>query len=541
MIKSKKIAAVLLAAVAAAGVLGGCGGNVQEIDSTKTQLYIGNFDGGMGSRWLDVYIDGFEEMYKDTPFEDGKTGVEVVPLNDKVMFEADTIQQSIANSTVNLFFTEGVSYYEFVDDGLLYDISDIVEANIPGEEESIAAKLSEQQRSYYAVDGKYYGLPHYRTFRGIVYDIDLFNEKRLYIKSDGTINGRSTDTDLSAGPDGNPETTYDNGLPATYEEFFKWCDYVKTYKNVIPICWTGAYKESYTKHLLDALRTDAQGYVGAQLLHSVNADAAVETTLISGFDEGVPQTEKKTITRSNYKEVVKSEGVYYALKFLSTLIENNYYYSLSMNGTQTHELTHYDFLHSRFDPDTTPIAMMIEGTWWEEESNDIFASMAQTYDNASREERNFGFLPLPKADAAKAGPQVLFDGNASMVFVNGNCDAVHADLAKKFIQYISTDANLQLFNTITGIARDYDFSLTAEQKASLTTFASSIDDLISANGGIVYGYALSRDNYLWSAVNRIDLNRARIGANVQTEPINAFRTGVSAEEYFNGIWTNTNV
>ena len=539
--KGNRIAAVLLAVVAAAGVLGGCGGNVQEIDTTKTQLYIGNYDGGMGSRWLDEYIKGFEELYKDTPFEDGKTGVEVVPLNDKVMFEADTIQQSIANSTVNLFFTEGVNYYEFVDDGLLYDISDIVEADIPGEEESIEAKLSEQQRNYYAVDGKYYGLPHYRTFRGIVYDIDLFNEKRLYIKSDGTINGRSTDTDLSAGPDGDPETTYDNGLPATYEEFFYWCDYVKTYKNVIPICWTGAYKESYTKHLLDALRTDAQGYVGAQLLHSVDADAAVDTTLISGFSEGVPQIAQETITRSNYKEVVKSEGVYYSLKFLSTLIENNYYYSLSMNGTQTHELTHYDFLHSRFDSDTTPIAMMIEGTWWEEESNDIFASMAQTYDNASREERNFGFLPLPKTDATKAGPQVLYDGNMSMVFVNGNCDAVHADLAKKFIQYISTDANLQLFNTITGIARDYEFSLTAEQKSSLTTFASSIDDLISANGGIVYGYALSRDNYLWSAVNRISLSRSRIGDNVYTEPINAFRTGVSAEEYFNGIWTNTNV
>lgn len=539
--KGNRVAAVLLAVVAAAGVLGGCGGNVQEIDSTKTQLYIGNFDGGMGSRWLDEYIKGFEELYKDTPFEDGKTGVEVVPLNDKVMFEADTIQQSIANSTVNLFFTEGVNYYEFVDDGLLYDISDIVEADIPGEEESIEAKLSEQQRSYYAVDGQYYGLPHYRTFRGIVYDIDLFNEKRLYIKSDGTINGRSTDTDLSAGPDGDPETTYDNGLPATYEEFFNWCDYVKTYKNVIPICWTGAYKESYTKHLLDALRTDAQGYVGAQLLHSVDADAAVDTTLISGFSEEIPQIAQETITRSNYKEVVKSEGVYYSLKFLSTLIENNYYYSLSMNSTQTHELTHYDFLHSRFDPDTTPIAMMIEGTWWEEESNDIFASMAQTYDNASREERNFGFLPLPKTDATKAGPQVLFDGNMSMVFVNGNCDAVHADLAKKFIQYISTDANLQLFNTITGIARDYEFSLTTEQKSSLTTFASSIDDLISANGGIVYGYALSRDNYLWSAVNQISLSRSRIGDNVYTEPINAFRTGVSAEAYFNGIWRNANV
>lgn len=530
--------AIILPVVASCGKLS----NSVKIDKTKSQLYIGNYDGGMGSRWLDEYIDGFEAKYAEVSFEEGKTGVEVIPLNDKVLYDPDNISQTISKSTVNVFFTERLEYYELVERGVLYDITSAVQETLEGEERSIEDKLSEAQKEYYAKDGKYYGLPHYQTFRGIVYDIDLFNSKKLYIKADGTINGQSEDKDLSAGPDG--ETgTYDDGLPATYDEFFEWCDYVKTFKSVTPICWTGAYKETYTEHLIDALYVTAQGYNGAQSRYDLGEGETVTAKIISGFENGEPEIVTADISRDNYKQITKHKGLYNALDFFERLMAGNYYYPMSLNTTQTHELTHYDFLHSRFEPQNyTPIAMMIEGTWWEEESNLIFEDMAMDYDGAARSERNFGFLPLPKPTEEELGKPVLYDGNRAIVVVNGNCDSVKADIATKFIKYISSDANLQRFTQITGISRDYDYTLKEEQQNTLSAFAKSIYNLSSNNAGIVYGYPLSYDNYLWKLVNSLPMYKSNVDGEIINYPVSAFSNGkVTAEQYFLGVAKNAGI
>lgn len=532
--KMIRFTAVLCALACMLVTLPACDGR-QKIDATKTQLYVGNYEGGMGSRWLDEYKKGFEEKYKDY-VNDDKVGVEVIIMNDKITYAASNLENSIEKSSVNVFFTELLDYYAFAEKGLLYDISDAVTGQLDGESKSIADKLSADQKSYYtSYDGKYYGLPHYRTLRGITYDIDLFNAKKLYIKADGTIAGKSTDTDLSNGPDGK-KGTYDDGLPATYEEFFKWCDYVYLNKGIIPICWTGTYKEGYTRFLTEGLFVDAQGVAASSALFNgigENETVNVSTLTVSGTNVSEQNID---ITRDNYKEITKSSGLYYGLDFFYKIIKGNYYYDLSLNSTQTHELTHADYLYSRFESGKKPIAMMIEGTWWEEEAEEIFEEMSEDYDGASRTERNFGFMPLPKADSSKLGDPVLYDGNQSIVMVNGNCDNVHADLAKKFIQYISSDENLQLFNTITGIARDYDFSLTTEQYNGLSTFAKSVNDIVKNSKGVVYGYPTTYATYKWKNVNPLYTTRANTSKGEYSSFLTAFQDGITAEEFFNGIY-----
>lgn len=503
-----------------------------DIDKTKTQLYIGNFDGGMGSRWLEEYKKRFEAMYVEQSFEEGKTGVEVIMLNDKITYAANNLQTSMDRSAVNIFFTELVNYYKFVEDGLVMDITSAVTTTIPGESKTIKDKLTQSQQSYYELDGKYYGLPHYRSFRGIVYDRDLFNKKKLYIKANGQVSGKEGDTDLSDGPDG-VHGTHDDGLPATYDEFFAWCNTVKTTKGITPIVWNGANKESYTKHLLDALFADASGVTAGNAFYNV-PETATQLKVVTSFTGSTPNEETVSISRDNYKKVETLAGNYYSLEFLQRLISGNYYYGLSMNTTFSHEECHYDFLHSRFDPEMQEIAMMVEGTWWEEEANSIFEGM-KDYEGASRSERNFGFLPLPKPNASYLGAPTLFDANQSIVMVNANCDAVKADLAKKFIQYISTDANLQLFNTITGIGRDYTYTLTTEQQATLTPFATDIYNLTQSGGGIVYGYATTLSNYNWGKTHSRNRFESKIGTTSYTEPISAFSSGKTAKEYFEGI------
>lgn len=507
---------------------GGNGGN-NSIDKSKTQLYVANYNGGMGSRWLDEYAKGFEEKYKNVSFEDGKTGVEVVTLNDPETYKADNIYNSMDRSSINVYFTEIADYYKFAEAELLLDITDAVTTDLEGESKSIEDKLNDTQKSYYNFNGKYYGLPHYRSYRGIVYDRDLFNKEKLYIKENGQIGGKEGDSDLSAGPDGT-KGTYDDGLPATYDEFFSWCNTLLNVKSITPIVWTGAYKESYTKHLLDALFANNEGAVGGNAYYNVPDSGSTQTfNVVTGFNGDEPIVESKVITKDNYAQSTHMLSSYYAIDFLQRLVSGNYFYKNSNNSTYSHEEVHYDFLHSSFDSDMQSIAMMVEGTWWEEESANIFEGMSD-YEGASREERNFGFMPLPKPNATYAGGATLYDGNQSIVMVNKNCDAVHADLAKKFIRYISSEENLQLFNVMTGIGRDYDYTLTDAQYNNLSTFGQDIYDLVKNGNGIVYGYATSYAQYNWEKTHEVDKYADK-------EPIDEFIEGETAKALFEYIRT----
>ena len=537
MKKSKRILALALATLcvgSAFGVLGSCTKEEIEIDESKTQLYIGNYKGGMGDRWMKAYIKGFEEKYKDTSFEAGKTGVQVIDVPDQLSYTSETIYNSIEESEFNIYLSEMMNYYKFAKSGLLYDMTDIVKETLPGESKTIESKLTDAQKEYFQYNGKYFALPHYRAYSGLIYDIDLFNEKKLYIKADGTINGQSTDSDLSFGPNG-VKGGGDDGLPATYEEFFEWCDYVSTSKNVIPICLAGAYKANYTDFFVNDLFVDAQGATGAKLKYSM-PEQAVTTKVITGFNGNTPIEAEVAISQSNYTESAKMSGLYHALSFLERLVDGDYFDGMAFNTTQSHDMAHYDFLQSRFDPTKKPIAMMIEGTWWEEESNSIFEEMEADYgEEASRAQRNFGLLPLPKVNESYLGTQTMYDMHSTLIMINGNCDEVHANLAKKFVQYITTDEALQLFHTTTGIGRDYQYDLTETQESSLTSFGKSIYQ-IQKTATIVTDDPKNYSEYVWKVNHTFDL----FATSKYNSPVSAFeaKSGPSAKAYFEGIFSN---
>ena len=556
----KKLIAMTCALTCVGSTFAGCAEAFKtsqlSIDETKTQLYVGNYDGGMGSRWLEEYKKGFEAMYKDVSFEEGKVGVEVINLSDKVSYDISTLETSMDKSKVNVFFTERMNYYKFKNDGLLLDITDAVTTEIPTkvsptgelggvkveatEGKTIEDKLTATQKSYYTIEDKYYGLPHYRALRGIVYDKGLFNEEELYITEsildgDGKsfkLGGQAGDSNLSKGPDGKAGT-YDDGLPATYDEFFTWCATVKSY--ITPIVWNGSHMTSYTGHVMDALFADASGFEEASAYYNVPTTPQ-EVKVVTGFDgNNKPITDTVSVSREgDYKKLEHLVGNYYSIKFMDRLIKGNYYYELSFNGTFSHEEAHYDFLYSNFDKGTyqKPIAMLVDGTWWEEEANSTFEEMANKYDGASRSERQFGFLPLPKPTEEYIGAPTLFDGNRAILVANANCNELQADLAKKYIQYVSTDENLQLFNTITNIGRDYQYTLTDTQYNQLSTFGKDIYDLVQSSEGIVYGYPTTLDAYNWSSNHVLSRTSCALGS----APASYFKNiGGSAEDFFKSI------
>ncbi|MBQ4268733.1 MAG: hypothetical protein IJB97_03675, partial [Clostridia bacterium] len=259
MKKTNKVLASVLAALLAGTTLTACGSNRVPggeevvIDENKSQVYVSNYNGGYGDNWLRVLAADFEATYAGKSFETDKMGVQVIIDNHK---SPATVIPAMPNSR-NMVYFGNTRYYDEAVQGLFADITDIV---TEGGENSIASRMSAAQQAYYtAVGGKYYVLPFSESTYGFTYDIDLFEDKQLFFAKDGaptetgwTGTYKYTATGAkSTGPDGE-YNTYDDGLPATWEDMFVLFDRMVK-RGVTPLTWTGGYYTFYLGKLLEAI------------------------------------------------------------------------------------------------------------------------------------------------------------------------------------------------------------------------------------------------------------------------------------------------
>ena len=84
-------------------------GSIEKVDHTKTQLYVYNYDGGYGQKWLNEVKGRFESAYVDYEGKDGKVGVQVLIENGKN--DGGKLLDDINNNRNEIIFTENVSYY----------------------------------------------------------------------------------------------------------------------------------------------------------------------------------------------------------------------------------------------------------------------------------------------------------------------------------------------------------------------------------------------------------------------------------------------
>ena len=288
----------------------------------KTILRVGVYDGGLGSDWVYMIATAFEERYAEVSFEPGKKGV-YVEAYDSSAFTGEFGTGGTENMEQDVIFAEGAATLYAAEKGYFLDISDVVtkplnydfvfETTVDDEDResvTIESKMSQEQINYYsAIDGKYYALPSAETYMGLAYDIELFEEENLYFAPNGTF-VKSIDDERSSGPDGDPTTDWDNGLPQTYEQFYKLCDKIKSL-GIIPVMWGGALQEM-TSFLLLSMEAD---YLGAEQMYlNYNFDGEMNDYII-GFDNvGNPVISEKpvTITAENGYELYKQTGKYYA-------------------------------------------------------------------------------------------------------------------------------------------------------------------------------------------------------------------------------------
>ena len=225
--KHKKLFALmatLMLGTSAIGAFSGCnfglgGGQPasdNQVDVTKANLSVATFDGGVGKAWLEDAIKRFEEKYATaTHFEEGKTGVKISLDGDKNKYGGNKLSESVMNKDV--YFTEAVEYYTFVNAGTVANITDVVKAPLTayGETGTIEDKLDPTAKEFMTKkDGNYYMIPFYDGYYGLIYDVELFEQEGFYFDKDGDFT--KDKSKFANGPDGQANT-YDDGLPATYD------------------------------------------------------------------------------------------------------------------------------------------------------------------------------------------------------------------------------------------------------------------------------------------------------------------------------------
>lgn len=525
----------------------GCGGGLfiqtEEIDETKTQLYVSNYDGGVGTQWLRDIADKFEEKYKDYEFEpgSGKKGVEVKIDTNKDL--RSDLGNKIATSTNNVYFGERMFYTEWAQKGLLLDISDIVTTvNAEyGETRSIESKLSDEKKAMLTgvkgKEGKYYGLPHYEGFLGVNYNVDVFDQNGLYFGPDGKLGATLADA-RSAGPDGQPNTA-DDGLPATIAQFKTLCRYINNNTDAKPFVWTGMYNE-YFNILMDALVTAQLGKEGSEVFYTFNlGEKKVASQVVTGFTGDTPIIETQIIGETTGDKLWQLAASYYAADFAQSVIENGWHTDESVGITYSHTDAQRDFINGARA--NKPVAMLIDGNYWENEARNLgtIAASENNYNYDYDTESNFAWMPLPGVATGTEGTtkMTLKDSMQSFAFINANIanDENKVKLAKMFLQFCFTDSALVDFTLTTGMTRDYDYTLTAAQENTLGKYARSIWNYRKTSELV----NTASTSALFAANQEILLNtywRSQVGSATYDRPYTAFYTGgVTAKDFFNGL------
>lgn len=474
-------------------VFSGCRDNVipggEEIQKDKTQLYITNFNGGVGTEWLYKIKEQYEALHAEESYEEGKKGVQIIvdPIKNNGFHMIDTF----GGGTDDIIFNEYMRINDWYAKGLLLDITDVVKSTCEGETRTIEDKLDSEQQEFLQRDGKYYALPHYSVYQGLMYNKDLFEKKGFYfaLEQDNGNDGFVVKGDQkSCGPDGVMGTD-DDGLPSSYEEFFKLCDYM-VQRGVTPFVWTCQHANDYFTYLMNALYQTYEGKEDTMLNYSYDSKGNT-TEIVTDIVNGELVTSNVVITPENGYLLKQQTGRYYAINFFSRIMSNNQYYHPYSTGDLTLSHTDAQELYLESELKNEPIAFLIEGTWWENESkvSGAYERTINKYGDIAKD-RGFGFFPLPskitgRVEEGEGSKSVLLDYINSYAGINSKIPSYKVDLAKDFLKYCYKDASLQLFTETTGVAKGLNYEMSSESLSKMTKFSQTVWNM-KVSSDIIY-------------------------------------------------------
>lgn len=508
----------------------------RETDDTKTQLRVSNYQGGYGRAWLDNAIARFEEEYKDYPFEpgSGKKGIQIhvdSSINGK---SGNDYLAGVTSGNFDVHFTEDTFYYSLTGNSAGADITDIVTGGENGEyvyeneywddaqtqPKTLESKMDTTVKSFFGLDTDkgivYKALPHYFAYRTLYYDVDIFDGYGLWMKEDGTFLGqdktwqeavknkkvekgevKKEDYPLSKGVDGDNGTEFD-GLPATYDEFFKLLDYMLS-RGVTPIHTYGKGGGPMNMLFYGAW---AQNEGRESFLQTVNPVGTSDTLIESIDANGVPTLMPKG-TVVDGKNVQAQLGKYQAIQFAKRLAQGTkdipkYFHEYAFSPSESNILAQGTYIFSAAEA-AQPIAFYFDGVWWENEAAETgYFEDHQIEYGKGRHDKRYGLLPIPFADESYLdGNQkwtVNSNCNLSMSYINANLEKEGKEnileAAKTFLWWLHSDEELQNYSVQTSTLKPFKYTVPKEKTTNMTYFGKQMIALTNnKNVDLVYTFS----------------------------------------------------
>ena len=503
----RKIAAVALAgAVGATGLaaFAGCA----DPYANMTQLSIHYFNGGLGRDWIDESIAAFEEMFKNTSFEEGKTGVKLLLTADKSFDELATSLSTGSEKADILYTAEGNYIVDILNtDGVLYDTTAIATEKVYNAEGEVTLNaagdgfvVQENGKSMYERMHPYFRdtynlagtdwatnesevsfsmLPYEDTLAGIIIDYDLYEQ--LYDKYSksmglGKMTGYKYEGDSVA-------------MPGTWDEFFNFMVCIRDYEthNAGGISGFMYSVDYYTPSIENAVIADVDGTDEGVEDPAQYSGFRMYDTYTGMYDFDGDGTKETQITPDNAYMLTQTKGyrqmVEVAVRLFEHSTKGEHYDNGIMQGL-SYSTAQSNFVMSKTSKSAPRILAIMEGDWFENEARATFNSMGALNENDAYGKRKFRLMPVPHATAAEVAEGKTykvggFSGGYPLILnaktLSGN--AAKEKVAKLWVQFTHSDSQMNVFTKWSGSVRPYMYDITEDTKAAMTPFAQSILEL----------------------------------------------------------------
>ncbi len=456
----------------------------------KTTIEFFNFNGGVGSVWLEKAAEEFAKINSEKSFGGNHKGVYVHITKDMAV-DVD----GMASSGYHIY-TEEIRAFpnDLAARGLVYNLDDVVK-DTTREGGSLESLIYENGKGALMSDGHYYGLPHYESYGTISYDYKKFDQYKFFLTDDATkgekfgncyfTDGNGTLGAKSKGPDGVADTE-DDGLPVSLEQFITVMERIYNSGKVMPMVLSGKHT-NYSTYLAAGLWASLAGK--EQMTNYYNCSGPVEVCkrdasgnvlltdepLFDGYDYvKKPQTETIVLDATNGYRGNDMVAKYYAYGLIEIMLHEGWFAKETKNPNADHYFAQIAFLAGKPTYDNS--AMLLDATYWYNEAKEKNSFKFVTGGEAATDVRVFSLPTNYYTEGAVGKPTSFIDISHCYLFVNkkieGNAEIENA--VKEFVKFLYSDTWLKNFTIETGMPRAINYTLSAEEIAKMPTFYQNL-------------------------------------------------------------------
>lgn len=442
----------------------GCGGQdrTEKNEAGKVQLNVGYNTAGFGDSWFKWVCNEFEKIYPnvqvkalDRTAAAGNGDVGVSGLTDDIVFygfsNPDDFYSSMIEITDIYDWNAYDENYEYVPGigaeaktGATVSLND----RLTDTDRNMLNHQSDPSKPY-----EYHGVPLYNSVGGYWYDVDLFKGDnaagiKFFVETvEEAAEFEYTGVDLIPGnaddvygPDGLPGT-YDDGLPATFEDLKRFCNWTANIRDFSSDFFVGTGRHEWMQY--QVAWYIAACYEGLSNIAVHSTFDGQYTSAITGETITVtPQTgyklwEVKTV---DGKETLPYKaGEIAAVKFVDWIASNNYFDEGNVTGAD-HVGSQFNFLDSAQFGDRN--FFLAESSHWIFEAREKFALDANTDPKYGMDQREFAPFPIPRFKGTSGLADQLHDksvayakGSGTGVTLLKSANRVDSDTGENVLDY----------------------------------------------------------------------------------------------------------